>query len=201
MHGGAISWIEHVIDDNINIPGDISLNDIDGDGDLDAVTTVWNGGEIVWYENHVNDDDNDGIINEIDNCPNQPNGPLLGTCISGPKEKAGIATCISNANCNPNGFCSMNQEDADGDGTGDLCDRNAHCPVISIYGNRSEETEVLRNLRDSVLKQTAEGQELIKLYYLWSPVLVIAMESDVEFKEEVKEMLDRIMPLVIEAVD
>lgn len=201
INGGEVSWVEHVIDDNINIPGDISLNDIDGDGDLDAVTTVWNGGEIVWYENHLNDDDNDGIINKFDNCPNQPNGPFLGTCSNGPKEKVGIATCTSNVDCNPNGFCSMNQEDTDGDGTGDACDRNAHCPVIFIYGNHSEETEILRYFRDHVLSQTQEGQELIKLYYLWSPTIVRAMECDEEFKEEVKGMIDSILPMIEKGLD
>jgi hypothetical protein len=196
INGGAVSWVEHVIDDTINIPGDISLNDIDGDGDLDAVTTVWNGGEIVWYENHLNDDDNDGIINELDNCPSQPNGPLRGTCTTGPKETAGSAACTGNADCNPDGSCSMNQEDADADGTGDVCDKNAKCPVISIYGNHSEETEILRCFRDNVLSRTQEGQQLIQLYYQWSPVIGKAMEEDEEFKAAVKGMIDFVLPVI-----
>jgi hypothetical protein len=47
-----------------------------------------------------------------------------------------------------------------------------------------------------VLSQTPEGQELIKLYYQWSPAIVRAMENDEEFKEEVKEMVDGVLELV-----
>jgi len=40
------------------------------------------------------------------------------------------------------------------------------------------------------------GQEIIKLYYQWSPVIVRAMEEDEEFKAEVKEMIDGVLPLI-----
>ncbi len=36
---GHIVWTEHMIDDTINDPGDVSLDDLDGDGDLDVVVT------------------------------------------------------------------------------------------------------------------------------------------------------------------
>lgn len=55
--------------------------------------------------------------------------------------------------------------------------------------NSSKETELLRYFRDNVLSQTSGGQEAIKLYYEWSPVIVEAMENDEEFKEYVKEMM------------
>ncbi len=73
----------------------------------------------------ASDSDGDAISDNLDNCPNHPNGPLLGTCTSGPKAKIGIATCTSNTDCDPNGFCSMNQEDIyppGGNGVGDACD-------------------------------------------------------------------------------
>ena len=70
------------------------------------------------------------------------------------------------------------------------------CPVAVIYGEHSEETELLRYFRDNVLSQTPEGQELIKLYYQWSPAIVQAMEADEDFKQDVKEMIDGIMPLI-----
>ena len=47
-----------------------------------------------------------------------------------------------------------------------------------------------------VLNKTSEGQELIKLYYEWSPAIVKAMEEDEEFKEEVKEMIDGVLELI-----
>jgi hypothetical protein len=71
------------------------------------------------------DIDGDGILDDVDNCPNHPNGSLLGTCTSGAKELIGVETCLSHAECDPNGFCSMAQEDSyppGGNGIGDACD-------------------------------------------------------------------------------
>ena len=47
-----------------------------------------------------------------------------------------------------------------------------------------------------MLSQTPEGQEVIKLYYQWSPVIVKAMEEDEEFKAEVKEMIDGVLLVI-----
>ncbi len=76
----------------------------------------------------------------------------------------------------------------------DACDL---CPTLRIFGENSEETEFLRNIRDEVLRKTPEGQELIRLYYQWSPVIVQAIEEDEGFKEGVKKMIDGILPLLI----
>jgi hypothetical protein len=46
------------------------------------------------------------------------------------------------------------------------------------------------------MSKTSEGQELIKLYYQWSPVLVKAMEADEEFKGEIKGMIDSVLPMI-----
>jgi hypothetical protein len=70
------------------------------------------------------------------------------------------------------------------------------CPTEQIYGEHSEETQLLRYIRDNVLIQTPEGQEIIRLYYQWSPSIVQAMEEDEEFKEEVKEMVDGVLELI-----
>ena len=69
------------------------------------------------------------------------------------------------------------------------------CLSELIYGEHSEETELLRYLRDNVLNKTPEGQEIIRLYYQWSPVIVKAMVEDEEFKSELKEMIDGILSL------
>jgi len=75
------------------------------------------------------------------------------------------------------------------------------CPTEEIYGDNSEHTIILRYFRDNVLCQTPEGQELIKLYYEWSPVIVSMMEEDEEFKKEVKGMIDAVLSLIEEGVE
>ena len=62
------------------------------------------------------DIDGDGIPNGSDNCPSTANGPLLGTCT---RDEA--LRCVSDAGCGTLGPCSRNQDDADGDHVGDVC--------------------------------------------------------------------------------
>jgi hypothetical protein len=64
------------------------------------------------------DSDYDGISNEKDNCINNPNGPKEGVCTSGYRGEI----CRNSYECGVVGFCSMNQEDVDEDGFGDVCD-------------------------------------------------------------------------------
>ena len=70
------------------------------------------------------------------------------------------------------------------------------CTGEEIYGENSKEVEQLRYFRDNVLSKALEGQEIIKLYYQWSPVIVEAMVEDEAFKKEVKELIDGILPLI-----
>jgi len=70
------------------------------------------------------------------------------------------------------------------------------CPALKIYGEHSEEVELLRYVRDSILSQTPVGQEIIRLYYEWSPAIVKTMEEDEAFKKEVKGMIDGALGLV-----
>ena len=69
------------------------------------------------------DTDSDGVTNDQDNCPDTPNGPDSGTCSKGPHEGDPCTTAGDNlSECGVCGFCSMDQEDSDTDGTGDVCD-------------------------------------------------------------------------------
>jgi hypothetical protein len=70
------------------------------------------------------------------------------------------------------------------------------CLALKIYGEYSEEVDLLRYVRDNILKSTSEGRELIKLYYQLSPAIVSAIEQDEEFKEEVKELIEGILPMI-----
>lgn len=72
----------------------------------------------------------------------------------------------------------------------------AVCPSEIIYGEYSEETEHLRYFRDNVLSQTPTGQEIIKLYYEWSPIIIKAIKEDEEFMKQVKEMIDGVLEMV-----
>jgi hypothetical protein len=70
------------------------------------------------------------------------------------------------------------------------------CLIKEIFRAYSKETQLLRYFRDDVLSKRPEGQEIIRLYYEWSPAIVKIMEEDEEFKEEVKEMICGILPLI-----
>ena len=89
----------------------------------------------------------------------------------------------------------------DGETTTTTSTNGGPCTSELIYGENSEEVALLRYIRDNVLNQTPEGQELIRLYYQWSPVIVKAMEADEEFKDDVKEMIDGVLMLIAEETE
>jgi hypothetical protein len=71
------------------------------------------------------------------------------------------------------------------------------CLFELIYGKQSDKTELLRYIRDNILNETLEGQEIIRLYYEWSPVIVKMVEDDNEFKAWLKGQVDGILPLIV----
>ena len=74
------------------------------------------------------------------------------------------------------------------------------CPIEDTLGAEDERLYILRKFRDEVLSPTLVGQEIIKLYYEWSPSIVKLMEEDEEFEQEFKDMIDEVLPMVKEAV-
>jgi hypothetical protein len=75
------------------------------------------------------------------------------------------------------------------------------CPALHIYGEGSEDIEVLRRFRDDVLSTSREGQEIARLYYQLSPPVVKAMMANDQLKEALKSMLDGLLPLLGEQVE
>ena len=70
------------------------------------------------------------------------------------------------------------------------------CPLETIYGKQSEKIRLLRYFRDNVLNKTAQGRDLIRLYYWWSPLIVKAMKEDKEFAKSIKEIIDGVLNLL-----
>ena len=70
------------------------------------------------------------------------------------------------------------------------------CIAEKLYGEYSEEAELLRDYRDNVLSKTMEGQKLISLYYKLSPSIVVAVENNERFKEIVKQRIDEVLPFI-----
>jgi DNA-binding beta-propeller fold protein YncE len=67
------------------------------------------------------DRDEDSVLDGNDNCPAWPNGAALGTCIAGDATLL-VSSCTASAQCGTGGICSLAQEDANTDGTGDACE-------------------------------------------------------------------------------
>ncbi len=57
------------------------------------------------------------------------------------------------------------------------------CPAVVLYGEGSEEVELVREFRDTFLCTTPEGQVIISLYYTWSAEIIHLIESNKNLKK------------------
>ena len=69
------------------------------------------------------------------------------------------------------------------------------CLIEKIYGEHAEETALLRLVRDELLSTTPEGQKLIRLYYQWDAALARVPGDNAAIWEEIKELIDEIVPV------
>lgn len=142
------------------------------------------------------DNDADGYGDRCDNCPQIPNGPDNGTCTSG---NIGAA-CTDHDDCGWFGVCSMDQEDADQDGFGDVCDPADLCAAETVLGKNSPQLETLRSFRDRVLSQTPAGRLLTALYYQSSRRLTGIIDKDVLLKEKLRLFLNALTPILVDYI-
>jgi hypothetical protein len=68
------------------------------------------------------------------------------------------------------------------------------CAAETIYGENSEQTELLREYRDKVLSKTPEGQEIIKTYYKFSPTVTKLLKQRPMLKNRAKTFIDNMLP-------
>jgi hypothetical protein len=81
-----------------------------------------------------------------------------------------------------------------------VCNDN-HCAAEAIYGENSEQTELLREYRDNVLSKTLEGQEIIKVYYKLSPTVTKLLEQRPLLKNRAKAFIDSMLPGIRKKVE
>jgi len=70
------------------------------------------------------------------------------------------------------------------------------CVAEVLYGDNSEETELLRNYRDSVLSITPEGQKIIKIYYKYCPTVINLLGQNPNLKNRTKAYIDSMLPKI-----
>jgi hypothetical protein len=75
------------------------------------------------------------------------------------------------------------------------------CPSEKIYGENSEQTQLLREYRDNVLSKTPEGQEVIKIYYKFSPAVTKLLEQRPLLKKRAKAIIDCMLPGIRKKVE
>jgi hypothetical protein len=75
------------------------------------------------------------------------------------------------------------------------------CLIEQIYGEYGQETALLRVVRDELLSTTPAGQELIRLYYQWNALLARVPGDNAAIREEIKGLIDQMLPVFEKMVE
>jgi len=70
------------------------------------------------------------------------------------------------------------------------------CVAKTLYGEGSEETELLREYRDKVLSKSATGRQMIKTYYELSPAVSEVLQKNDIARTNARKVLDTFMPAI-----
>ena len=70
------------------------------------------------------------------------------------------------------------------------------CAAEYLLKDEQESLNVLRDFRDDVLMKSDAGRKYVKLYYEWSPQVIVLIESDPVLRENLKLYLHSIIPSI-----
>ncbi len=186
-----------VPDSRDNCPDDANADQANSDADLCGDVCDWcpdlTGVDDLSIRCHAgeSDDDGDGIGNSCDTCPNDADNDIDGD---------GVCGDVDNCPDVPN----PGQEDEDGDGIGDACDTAVPCPLpLALVGDaaRGDRLRTLYELRDRVLRESAEGARYVDLFYRHSPEVYRLAVSDPVLRREMRSVLESIVPLLRKQMD
>jgi hypothetical protein len=70
------------------------------------------------------------------------------------------------------------------------------CPAVKLYGEGSEQVEMLRQYRDEVLGQTAAGRRIIQGYYFLAASAEKMFEASPVLRRAARNTMDALLPLI-----
>jgi len=90
----------------------------------------------------------------------------------------------------------MNQEDADNDGSGNVCDDMDLCPAVTVLGRNAPGLDTIRMFRDQVLASNSSGKILIDFYYHKAGELSEIIEQNPQLKEKLEIIIKGLIPMM-----
>ena len=173
---------EEVLGNNVFGQDSYARDPLDQDGTKYNADDIDNEGFTVRVYDGTGWPSQPGCLENPDTCKNEP--PLYKGSAQNPTKVIMCGTILGNAS-------GIGREKLTDAATKSITEaiQGSGCPLtVALEGDaRENDLNILRNFRDEVLSKTPAGQEIIRLYYEWSPAIVKAIKEDEEFKEHVKE--------------